>query len=265
MIETLTRSLGLGSIIRNLRDYELISSPPDIVLSHCTGIDEEEKGILRSTGIPISSTPDTEAQMGMGWPLAFTRGINYTIGVDCHTNNTSSIMSLARSALQMARQRMNLSVIASGGFPETLHADAAAAFNAATIIAARAMRLDHQVGSIKVGKKADLVILNTSRSPGLGVVGKSDPLVATLRHSSVADIEAVLVDGIWRKKNYQLCPIEGASGEILNWPQIRSQLLVSLDEIRKRQELARIEPAVRTVRQLYQVDETKLMAIGKEI
>lgn len=201
--------------------------------------------------------------MGMGWPLAFTPGINYTFGVDCHTNNTSSIISLGRSALQMARQQSNLKVLEKGGFPQTLRSTTEEAFNAATISAARSLGLESKTGSLKVGKRADLVIFNTSCSPAMAVPGDADPLVAVFRHSSIADIEAVMVDGIWRKKDFKLCPIsvsESASPSI-EWSDVRQNLLRSRAEILKRQEKAPIPTAVKTIRQLYYVDESKLLSI----
>ncbi|UQC87892.1 uncharacterized protein CLUP02_13413 [Colletotrichum lupini] len=213
------------------------------------GLDASEKAKLAETQVAVSSTPDTEAQMGFGWPLAFSSGINYTIGVDCHTNNTSSILSLARSALQMARQREAIAETnGSDGAPQKLNLQPAGstqdAFNAATIRGARAVLLGDEIGSLKEGKLADLVLFDAAGSVTMSCVADSDPLTAVVRHSDIRDIEAVLIDGVWRKQGGKVCPVTVAeTGSTLQWAEIRDKLLESQREIQQRQKNLNMEKA----------------------
>lgn len=256
---------GANPLIHTLEAYGLIKSPSDILLSHATGLDASEKAKLAETQVAVSSTPDTEAQMGFGWPLAFSSGINYTIGVDCHTNNTSSILSLARSALQMARQREAIAETDGlDGAPQKLNLQPAGstqdAFNAATIRGARAVLLGDEIGSLKEGKKADLVLFDAAGSVTMSCVADSDPLTAVVRHSDIRDVEAVLIDGIWRKKGGKVCPVTvPETGSTLQWTEIRDKLLESQREIQRRQKTLNMEKAKEALVAMYRINTSNLI------
>lgn len=238
----------------------MIKSPSDILLSHATGLSGQEKDLLQESQVPVSTTPDTEAQMGFGWPIAFTPGINYSFGVDCHTNNTSSILSLARSALQMARQRDSLAHVEKGEMALTLAGSAEEAFNAATIRAARAVQLGDSIGSIAEGKLADLVVFDTLSSPSMSCVAESDPLTAVVRHSDIRDVEAVMVDGVWRKTDGKLCPVvvEGTN-ETLGWAQVRNKLQESQNQILEKQKSLNMDKAKQALVAMFRIDQAKLI------
>lgn len=203
--------------------------------------------------------------MGFGWPLAFTPGINYTLGVDCHTNNTSSILSLARTALQLARQRNTVKEMNGGeGAPQRMDlrptGSTEDAFNAATIRGARAVLLGNEIGSIEEGKLADLVIFDALGSVGMSCVSESDPLTAVVRHSDSRDIEAVMIDGVWRKRDGKLCPVTvEETGASLAWPAIRQNLLVSQRDIQERQKNLNVDKAKEALVALFQIDKSKLV------
>jgi len=57
------------------------------------------------------------------------------------------------------------------------------------------------LGVIKVGAKADLVVFN-GRSPNM--LGWIDPVAAVILHANVGDIQHVLVDGQFLKRDYKL-------------------------------------------------------------
>jgi cytosine/adenosine deaminase-related metal-dependent hydrolase len=203
--------------------------------------------------------------MGFGWPVAFTPGVNATLGVDCHSSSTSSILSLARSASNMARLRDAVAEMDGGnGAPRRMHlqprGSTQAAFNAATINGARAVLLGDQIGSIKEGKLADLVIFDAAGSVGMSCVSESDPLTAVVRHSDVRDVEGVLVDGVWRKKDGKICPVSvKETGDILEWPDIRDRLLESQREIQERQKGLNMDKAREALIAMFHIDRSKLI------
>ena len=246
-----------------MQAYDLIKSPNDILVSHATGLTTQEKSELVKTQLPVSTTPDTEAQMGFGWPIAFEKGINTTIGVDCHSNNTSSMISLARSALQLSRQQEAVAEYSEGGSGR-LHlqprGSTEAAFNAITIAGARAVQLGDQIGSIQEGKLADLVIFDAANSPGMSCVAESDALVAVLRHSDVRDIEGVIIDGTWRKKDGRLVPVTvEETGAKLDWTGIRAKLLESKRDIQERQKGLNYEKAAQAAQAMFRIEPSKLV------
>lgn len=263
---------GSNPLIHTLHSYGLIKSPSDILLSHATGLDKGEVAKLVETKAPVSSTPDTEAQMGFGWPVAFTPGLNTTLGVDCHTSSTSSILALARSASHMARQRDAVAETdgggnggnGEGGAPRRMHlqprASTQEAFNAATINGARAVLLGDQIGSIREGKLADLVIFDAAGSLGMSCVSESDPLAAVVRHSDVRDVEGVIVDGVWRKKGGKICAVTvEETGDTLEWPEIRDKLLQSQADIQGRQKGLNMDKGREALIAMFHIDKSKLI------
>lgn len=58
----------------------------DVLFSHCTGIQEEEWDMMRSSGAAVASTPEDELGMGHGNPVAYEavkRGVRVGLGCDC--------------------------------------------------------------------------------------------------------------------------------------------------------------------------------------
>ena len=77
------------------------------LLSHSIG-SKEDADLLRKRGVHYSSTPSTEQQMSMGFPVGVFRddlGVKDlgSLGVDCHSNNSAFIPGEARIGLQGAR------------------------------------------------------------------------------------------------------------------------------------------------------------------
>jgi cytosine/adenosine deaminase-related metal-dependent hydrolase len=251
---------GHFPLINVLKAYDLIKSPSDILLSHATGLSAQEKAALVETRIPVSSTPEVEVQMGFGWPIAFTPGVNFSFGVDCHSNTSASILVQARQGLQQARQAAHLANVQDGKMALKLRGSAEEAFNAATIRAARAVQLGDKIGSIKEGKLADLVIFDTLNSTGMSCVAESDPLTAVLRHSDVKDIEAVMIDGVWRKKDGKLLPVTvEETGKTLTWPEIRGNLKESQTQILKRQQNLNMEKAKEALVAMFRIEWSNLI------
>ncbi len=134
--------------------------------------------------------------MGMGNPMCFREGCtdNSSLGIDCHSNNSSSIPSQMRVALQSERARGNDVIIAQGKYLRSLNVSVQDAFKLGTIQGARAIRMDDMLGSIEAGKLADLVIFD-GQTPGMICAAEADPVAAIVLHSSIRDIDTVIVDG----------------------------------------------------------------------
>jgi cytosine/adenosine deaminase-related metal-dependent hydrolase len=255
-------------LINLIQVYGLLDSGINIVLSHATGLTDHERNELIRTGVPISSTPDTEAQMGFGWPLAFEPGINTTIGVDCHSNNTASLLSLARSALQIARlkETMDIQAKQDSDIPTMKReprGDTEAVFNAITIGAAKAIKKQDQIGSLREGKLADLVIFDAANSPGMSCVFATDALTSVVRHSDIRDVEAVMVDGIWRKRGGKLCDVviqnEQGMEETIDFTIIRNKLLESHGQILARQRGLNFQKANEASAAMLRLDQNKFV------
>ena len=82
--------------------------------------------------------------------------------------------------------------------PLTVGYSAEEAFNLATIRGAHAMKMAEQIGSIAEGKLADLVIFDAN-TPSMICASVHDPVAAIILHSSPADVDMVIIDGVIQK------------------------------------------------------------------
>lgn len=258
---------GNDSKIQLLKSYGLLEGPEKggpgltFVAVHANGMPKEDLDALAQAGFYVSSTPETEAQMGIGKPMALDPGVKASLGIDCHCNNSSSIMSQARTLLQLKRQETNQVVIDKGGAPKKIRGTTTEAFNLATIDGARAVGLEKEIGSLEVGKKADIVVFDYDNSVGMLCAGDHDPLVAVVRHSEARDIEMVIVDGVIRKKDGKLVDVVGDNGEKLSWREVARQTRASQAEINKRIEGVNLQKAQDAVKMMFQVDESKIFGV----
>lgn len=77
------------------------------LMSH-SNMSKEDAKLYRTRGVHYSSTPSTELQMSMAFPVvAFNDELGVkdlgSLGVDCHTNNAAFIPGEVRLGLQSAR------------------------------------------------------------------------------------------------------------------------------------------------------------------
>ncbi|HVC18295.1 MAG TPA: amidohydrolase family protein, partial [Rhodanobacter sp.] len=133
-------------------------------------------------GVSVVHCPESNLKLASGFCPAekFRRaGVNLAIGTDgCASNNDLDMFGEMRTAAQLAK------AVAQ----DAAAFDAAYALRAATLHGARAMGLDAQVGSIEIGKQADLAAVRLSdleSQPLFHVI--SQLVYATGRHQ-VSDV-----------------------------------------------------------------------------
>ncbi|OJJ95070.1 hypothetical protein ASPACDRAFT_48176 [Aspergillus aculeatus ATCC 16872] len=196
-----------GSLVDTLEDYGLLG--PDILLSHGNNLSATDIEKLSQAKAWISATPDTELQMGHGNPVCFQNGCtNITaLGIDCHSNNSGDIVTQMRLALQSERARRNEKLLAQEKYLRSLDVSVQDAFRLGTIQGARAIGMADHLGSIEVGKLADLVVFD-GESPGMICAAEKHPVAAIVLHSSVRDVDTVIVNGEIRKQGGRLVPVD---------------------------------------------------------
>ncbi|KAF4997043.1 hypothetical protein FDECE_12221 [Fusarium decemcellulare] len=234
---------GQHSLLDVIDGYGLMG--PDILISHANNMTDEDGKKLKKTNTFVSSTPDTELQMGLGYPVCFRDDIKTlsSLGIDCHSNNSGSIVGQMRLGLQAERARRNEPKIQDGKGPKHLDISVQDAFRLGTIGGARAANLQDQIGSLEEGKIADIVIFD-GLSPSMICAAEQDPVAAIVLHSSVSDVDGVICDGQIRKLDGKLYPIqldlEGSSVDIaktsLTWAEVAQTLLDSRRQINERDE-----------------------------
>jgi cytosine/adenosine deaminase-related metal-dependent hydrolase len=156
----------------------------DVWLAHCVHLSDSEIGRFGATGTGVAHCPNSNARLGSGIaPLAgfLGAGVPVGLGVDgAASNEDGGLASEMRAALQFARLL---------GGPRALTAREALA--RATIDGARCLGRDDEIGSLEVGKLADVALW---RLDGLDGAGVEDPVAALVLGATQA-VELLLVGG----------------------------------------------------------------------
>ena len=196
---------------------------PDLVFSHGVWFTDEEIDAVRRSGAGVIGTPDTEIQMGMGYPIiwkASDAGCRCGLGLDITSNQGNDFVAQVRLALQVQRVREY-----GHGYDQAVQRDlnrkAADVLRMATLGGAEAMQLDSLIGSVEVGKKADLVLWRCDNIETVPIV---DPVATLVFHSSLQTIDTVLVDGKIVKQTGQL--------KGFDWPPLREQVQSRSERLR---------------------------------
>lgn len=129
---------------------------PGLIATHCVHLDEKEMDVLAGYGCHVAHCPTSNLKLASGIAPVHEmkrKGINVGIGTDgAASNNRLDVFSELRLAALLAK--------GSSGMADTM--PASTALRMATLDAARAIGLDDRIGSIEVGKDADLTAVRIS-------------------------------------------------------------------------------------------------------
>ena len=172
--------------------------------------------------------------MTHGYPVCFQPDLAAvsSLGVDCHSATSASLVSEMRLALQAARSVYNQPFTEKGSPAPKLNIKAVEVFNLATIKGARACGMENEIGSIAEGKLADLVIWDMT-TPGMVAAAEHDGVAAIVAHSSVRDVEGVIVDGVVRKEQGVLRDVD-VRGKTMEWKDISRSLVEGREGLQKK-------------------------------
>lgn len=155
--------------------------------AHCVWPDSEEFDVLASGGATVVHCPSCNLKLGSGVaPIAeyLENGVNVALGADgAASNNRLDAWEELRLAGLLSRFR--------GGPPGVAALDL---FEMATIGGARALGLDPDIGSIELGKFADLAVLDLRRAHAF-TGAEPDVYTALIYSACAADVRLVTVGG----------------------------------------------------------------------
>ncbi|SDX39803.1 5'-deoxyadenosine deaminase [Paenibacillus sp. CF384] len=183
-IELVMRQRGMRNIV--YLDHIGLTSPR-LVLAHCIWLDDEEKDILRRTGTKMTHCPGSNLKLSSGIapiPELLEQGIGMGIGADgAPCNNTLDMFQEMRLTALLHKVRCG---------PESMNARTV--LRMATMGGAEALGLDHLIGSIEPGKKADLVLLDLNDYHTFPSYD-ADPYSRIVYAASRSNVSDVWVDG----------------------------------------------------------------------
>lgn len=157
---------------------------PRLFAAHCRYVDDNDIALLGRTATIVSHQAAMAANRGVIPPIAKLRAAGCPIanGTD---NNTNDILEVMRVALLTERISRNDPNPGTRPQPEDMLEDN-------TQGGARAVRQAATLGVLEVGRKADLIVLDTLR-PHLVPCGRI--LSAWIHNGQPSDVEASMVDG----------------------------------------------------------------------
>lgn len=164
-------------------------------LAHCIHLKDNEINLLQETHTNVAHCPSSNLKLGSGIaiiPLLQRRGINVTLGADGAPCNNNLNMF----------QEMRLASLIQKPIHGPTAMPAETVFTMATVDGAKALGLEKDIGSIEIGKKADIVLLNLDT---IGNPVSNDNLYSTIVYSaSPENVDSVMIDGKWvyRKKEF---------------------------------------------------------------
>jgi len=173
----------------------------DVQLIHAIAATPAELDMIKETDTAVSVSPATELRIGFGYPQIsemLERGIRLGVSVDTSALTGSSSLF---AVLKLARDSENARAASEFKMP------ARKALELGTIGGARSMGIDDQVGSLKPGKRADLIAIATD-ALDMGVV--TDPAHLVLEAAGPENVDTVVVDGRILKHGGKLAAIDTA-------------------------------------------------------
>lgn len=201
----LARELGLRTSVHvgaypqnaNIRAVEQYAKrgmlADDMTFVHCSHTSQEEIALIAEAGASVSLGVHCELNsQGIGdIPLdkLLAHGIRPSLSGDNETKCAGDMFTQMRSVFGYYRSWVG------GGHSKTEHPHELSLYDVlefATIAGARALGLDHVVGSISPGKAADLVCI---RAGDLNIAPVSDPVGALVLGAHEGNVDTVMVDG----------------------------------------------------------------------
>ncbi len=174
---------------------------------HCVHLDDDQLRILRIHGAGITHNPSSNLKLASGFaPVSrmLKLGIPVAVGTDGAASNND---------LDMFEEMRLAALLAKGVSDDPTALPARQALAMATRLGASALHIAHRTGSLEVGKRADVAVVDLERihmtprfQRGSDTV---DSLASALVYSGKStDVRDVLVDGRWVMRHRELLTLD---------------------------------------------------------
>ena len=189
---------------RGLRPFEYLEKigflGPDVVAAHCVWLSDEEIEIIKKHDVKVSHNPCSNMKLASGIaPVSklIENDICVSIGTDgaSSNNNLDLIEELKTASLLQKVSTLD---------PKVLSSDEA--ITMATIKGAEALGLENEIGSIEVGKKADIILIDTNSA---NMVPDSSSLSSNVIYSANgSNVDTTICNGKILMENKKLTVLD---------------------------------------------------------
>jgi len=159
---------------------------PNLTAAHCVWVDDDEIRLLAEHGVGVAHCAESNMKLASGTaPLAkmLAAGVAVGLGTDGPASNND---------LDMFGEMATVAKLHKVASLDPTRAPAAQVLRLATLGAAAALHLEKEIGSLEPGKRADLIVVETSSPNALPLYHPYSYLVYSARADAV---ETVLVEG----------------------------------------------------------------------
>jgi 5-methylthioadenosine/S-adenosylhomocysteine deaminase len=182
-VEEISQKYGQRPV-NHMESLGLLS--PSLIACHCVWLTEAEMDLLARRGVKVVHNPESNMKLASGVapiPELLAKGVTVGLGTDgCASNNNLDLFQEMDSAAKLHKvHRLDPTVMPSD---VVLHM--------ATLGGAKVLGLDKEIGSLEVGKKADIIILDLNRPHLQPIYNITSHLVYS---ATGADVRDVIIDG----------------------------------------------------------------------
>lgn len=170
-----------------------------LTAAHCVWTTESDHDLFLKNNTSVAHCPSSNLKLGSGIapiPQMLKKGINVALGTDgCASNNN----------LDMVEEMRLAALLHKGNNLDATVIPATEALKMATINGAKALGLEDKIGSIEVGKHADLLLIDTNNTFMTPIYDYYSAIVYSMNSSC---IDTVLVDGKVLMENRKLLTLD---------------------------------------------------------
>ena len=202
-VETMRKEQGMP-VVPYVKKQGLLEAK--VIAAHCVHIDYGEMKTLKHVNAGIAHNPSSNLKLASGFaPVQkmLETGLNVGIGTDGPASNND---------LDMFEEVRLASFVAKASSNDPTVVPAATALLMATRMGAQALHMGHLTGSLEAGKRADLIVVDTSpvhNSPRFRR-NPNNAYAQLVFASKSTDVTDVMVNGKWLMRAHELLTLNEA-------------------------------------------------------
>jgi cytosine/adenosine deaminase-related metal-dependent hydrolase len=174
---------------------------------HCNTLADDEYRMIADTGGTASVSADIETQMGHGWPATgklLDVGVRPSLSIDTCTSNGGDMFHAMKTTIS-AQRALDNDALEAASDADSLRLRCSDVVDFATRQGALATGLDRKVGSISVGKEADVILVSAD---SLAMTPLNNPYGALVYSAHSGMVDTVLVAGKVVKEHGRLVGLD---------------------------------------------------------
>ena len=197
VVQSVQNQHGKNGVVEFLAQFDIPAA--NSIFAHSVHVSEKEIGILRETGTSVSHNPVSNMMLGDGIaPIVemLRQGVNVGLGTDGAASNHSQDLfeTMKAASLLQKVHHQDASVI-----------DPFSVLRMATAAGAKALGLESVCGTVEVGKRADLILIDIDTVHNQPV---NDIFSQMVHCAKASDVQTVMVNGEILMRDRQLQRID---------------------------------------------------------